>query len=413
MRRVVITGMGMVAPTGNSVREAWEAALACRSGAAPITLFDLKEWPDLNIHFAAEVKNLDLLNSMSAKEARQASRFVQLTSAAMKEAAESCGLDLTGDTDRYGCCIGVGLGAFSDIEVEAQRFKERGPRRVSPVLLPYAIPNMAGGFTSITHNLRGPNFCTATACASGNHAIGEACMHIGFGTADVMFAGGAEAAISPMSVSCFAKMRALSSRNDAPELASRPFDIDRDGFVMGEGAAVLVVEELEHAKARGATIYAELTGYGLSCDAYHITSPPPEGDGAARSIQMALDSAKMSVEDVDYINAHGTSTQVNDAVESTAIETVFGSHATKVPISSTKGVTGHCLGAAGAIEAIYTTLAIYHGVIPPTANLEKPDPNCRLDYTPREPREKRIDFALSNSFGFGGHNACIGFKRFA
>ena len=412
MRRVVITGMGMVGPTGNNVNQAWESALACRSGVGPLTLFNLADWPDLNVHIAAEVKNLDPTTGMSLKEVRQSSRFVMLAAAAMKEAMGDCGLDLTKDTERYGCVIGVAMGAFSDIEYAAQEFKVRGPRRVSPTMIPYAIPNMASGFTAITHNLKGPNFCTATACASGTHALGEAWMHLQCGTADVMVAGGAEAAISPMSMSCFAKMRALSTRNDDPATASRPFDLNRDGFVMGEGCAILVLEELEHAKRRGAQIYAEFTGYGLSCDAYHITSPPAEGEGAARCIKMALDTGKIPLDEVDYINAHGTSTQVNDAVESTAIETVFGEQAKRVSISSTKGVTGHCLGAAGAIEAVYSTLAIKHQVVPPTANLRTPDPNCRLDYTPLEPRERRIRYAISNSFGFGGHNACIGFKRF-
>ncbi len=410
MRRVVITGLGMVAPTGNCVQDAWKAALACRSGAGRITSFDLDAWPDLTVHIAAEVKNFDPTIALSLKEARQATRFVQLTAVAMHEAVGDSGLDLTGNTDRYGCSIGVGLGAFGDIELEAQRFKERGPRRVSPLMIPYAIPNMAAGFGAIAENLRGPNFCTATACASGTHAIGEAWMHILFDNADVMVAGGSEASTSPMSIACFAKMRALSTRNEDPAAASRPFDADRDGFVMGEGSGSIVLEELEHAKRRGARIYAELVGYGLSCDAYHITSPPAEGEGAARCIQMAL--RNIPIDEVDYINAHGTSTQVNDAIESTAIETVFGPRAQKLSISSTKGVTGHCLGAAGAIEAVYTSLAVHQGVIPPTANLDRPGPLCNLDYTPKEPRERKIRYALSNSFGFGGHNACIGFKRY-
>jgi 3-oxoacyl-[acyl-carrier-protein] synthase II len=410
MRRVVITGLGMVAPTGNCVKDAWEAALACRSGVGPITSFDLADWPDLTCHIAAEVKNFDAAAAVGVKEARRVTRFVQLTAVAMHESVLDSGIDLTGNTDRYGCAIGVGLGAFGDIELEAQRFKEYGPRRVSPLMIPFAIPNMAGGFSAIAENLRGPNFCTSTACASGTHAIGEAWMHIVFGNADVMVAGGSESATSPMSIACFAKMRALSLRNDDPATASRPFDRGRDGFVMGEGSGSVVIEELEHAKQRGAKIYAEVVGYGLSCDAYHITSPPAEGDGAARSIQMAI--RNLPIEEVDYVNAHGTSTQVNDAVESAAIETVFGEHARRLSISSTKGVTGHCLGAAGAIEAVYTALAIQNGVVPPTANLFEPDPDCRLDYTPLEPRERKIRYAVSNSFGFGGHNACIALKRF-
>lgn len=412
MRRVVVTGLGMVAPTGNNVPAAWDAALHARSGVAKLTLFNPADYPDLNVSIAAEVKDLDPTTGMSLKEARQSSRFVMLSAAAMKEAMADSGLDLTANTDRYGCVIGVAMGAFSDIEFEAQEFKVRGPRRVSPVMIPYAIPNMASGFTAITHNLKGPNFCTATACASGTHAIGEAWMHIQCGTADVMVAGGAESAISPMSLSCFTKMRALSTRNDDPASASRPFDLDRDGFVMGEGCAIVVLEELEHAKKRGAKIYAEFAGYGLSCDAYHITSPPADGEGAVRCMQMALQSGQIPLDEVDYINAHGTSTPVNDAVESHAIEAVFGPQTQRISISSTKGVTGHCLGAAGAIEAVYSILALQRGVVPPTANLNTPDPNCRLDYTPREARERPLRYAISNSFGFGGHNACIGFKRF-
>jgi 3-oxoacyl-[acyl-carrier-protein] synthase II len=411
MRRVVITGMGMVAPTGNCVKDAWEAALACKSGTARITSFNLEDWPDLTVHIAAEVKDFDPTRVMSAKLARQATRFVQLAAYASKEAIADSGLDLTGNTDMIGCSIGVGLGAFGDIELEAQIFKEKGPRRVSPLMIPYAIPNMAAGFTAIAENLRGPNFCTSTACASGTHAIGEAWMHILSGNADVMISGGSESSTSPMSVACFAKMRALSTRNDDPATASRPFDIDRDGFVMGEGAGIIVLEELEHAQRRGAKIYAELVGYGLSCDAYHLTSPPEDAHGAVRCMQMAL--RNIPLEQVHYINAHGTSTQVNDAVESAAIERVFGEYAKTVSISSTKGVTGHCLGAAGAIEAVYSTLAVQLGVVPPTANLYHPDPQCRLDYTPREPRQRSITYALSNSFGFGGHNACLAFKRFS
>jgi len=308
--------------------------------------------------------------------------------------------------------IGVGIGAMGKIEEGAIALQERGPERVSPLLMPYAIPNMASGFVSILQGLRGPNLCVATACASGSHAIGEAFMHLRAGTADVMIAGGAESTVTPLCVASFARMNALSTRNDSPQSASRPFDLNRDGFVIGEGCGLLVLEEYEHAAKRGARIYAELVGYGLSSDAYHIAMPSREGEGLARAIAGALRSASVNCEQVDYINAHGTSTQANDLLESAAIETVFGEGARRISISSTKGATGHCLGAAGGIEAVYSVLAIQHGVIPPTANLDNPDPQCRLDYTPCKPRERRVRYALSNSSGFGGHNACLLFKSF-
>jgi 3-oxoacyl-[acyl-carrier-protein] synthase II len=307
--------------------------------------------------------------------------------------------------------VGVGFGAFGAIEEGAHTYRDAGPRRISPLLMPYTIPNMAAGFVSVAYGLRGPSFCTATACASGSHAIGEAFLHVAMGTADAIVAGGAESATTPLSVAAFARMRALSTRNDAPAEASRPFDLDRDGFVMGEGAGLLVLEEYEHARRRGAIIYAEIVGYGLSSDAHHITSPSPEGEGLARAIEGALRMGSISTDQVDYINAHGTSTPANDSSESAAIEMVFGPHAKHVSISSTKGVTGHCLGAAGGIEAVYTVLSVHRSVIPPTANFEKPDPTCRLDYTPHTPRERAIRYALSNSAGFGGQNACIAFKR--
>jgi 3-oxoacyl-[acyl-carrier-protein] synthase II len=363
------------------------------------------------VQIAAEVKEFDATTIMDAKVARQSSRFVQFTASAARQAIQASGIDLSQDPDRNGCIIGVGLGAFGEIESDAHVFKEKGPRRVSPLLLPYAIPNMAAGFVSIAEGLRGPSFCTATACASGTHAIGEAYMHIAIGTADVIVTGGAEAAISPLSVASFAQMRALSTCNDAPQVASRPFDLNRDGFVMGEGAGILVLEEFEQAKRRGAPILAEIIGYGMSADAYHITMPPPEGQGMARCLAATLRSAAIPPESVDYINAHGTSTSANDVLESAAIEVVFGDHARKLSVSSTKGVTGHCLGAAGGIEAAYTVLAIQRGIVPPTANLHTPDPKCRLDYTPNTPRDRKIQIALSNSCGFGGQNACVAFRK--
>jgi len=399
----------MVAPTGNCVRAAWSSALEGRSAVADITLFDASELP---VRIAAEVRNFDAAPILGAKEARQSSRFVQFSVAAVQEALDDCGLDTTYNSDRYGCFIGVGLGAFGDIESSAHVFRDGGPRRVSPLLLPYSIPNMAAGMAAQRARLRGPSLCTASACASGAHAIGEAFLHLRAGMADVMFAGGAEAAISPMSVSAFARMKALSTRNDAPEKASRPFDLHRDGFIMGEGCGVLVLEEYEHALRRRAKIYAELTGYGLSADAHHFTQPHPEGDGIARAMAGAIKMSGIDVAEVDYVNAHGTSTHANDVAESTAIETVFAEHARQLSVSSTKGATGHCLGAAGAIEAIYTVLAVRDGIVPPTTNYETPDPQCRLDYTPKSARKRRLRYALSNSCGFGGQNACIAFRDF-
>jgi 3-oxoacyl-[acyl-carrier-protein] synthase II len=408
MRRVVVTGLGIVAPCGNCVADAWAAALAGRSAVRRISAFDPSQLP---VQIAAEVRDFDPLVCMDAKEARQSSRFVQFAAAAAHEAARDSGLEIGSEADRCGCAMGVGLGSLGDIEEQAKVLEHRGPRRVSPLLIPYAIPNMAAGYVSLALGLAGPNLGVTTACASGAHALGEAYMHIAIGTADVMFAGGAEAATTPLLVAGFARMRALSERNDAPQEASRPFDRDRDGFVMGEGAGVLVLEEYEHARRRGARMYAELAGYGASADAFHITSPHPEGRGAASAIAAALRSGRISLEEVDYINAHGTSTAINDAAESAAIETVFGEAARRISISSTKGVTGHCLGAAGAIEAAFTALAVRDGVAPPTANYSTPDPACRLDYTPRAARTRSIRCALSNSFGFGGQNACLAFRQ--
>jgi 3-oxoacyl-[acyl-carrier-protein] synthase II len=404
MRRVVITGLGMVTPVGLSAPDTWQAVLAGRSGAGRITRFDPSALP---VQIAAEVKGFDGAGLLGAKLSRQVSLFVQFAAQAAKEALEDSGLDVGREGDRCGCMIGVGLGAFGDIEEQAHVFREQGPRRVSPLLLPYAIPNMAAGFVALTHGLRGPGFSTATACASGTHAVGEAFLHVATGTADAIVAGGAEAATSALSIASFARMRALSTRNTMPESASRPFDRDRDGFVMGEGSGVLVLEELEHAQRRGARIYAEIAGYGLTTDACHITLPHAEGQGIARAMCAAIRAARLQPYDVDYINAHGTSTPANDVAESAAIEVVFAEHARRLAVSSTKGSTAHCLGAAGAIEAALTALAIQDQVVPPTANLETPDPACRLDYTPRQPRERCIRHALSNSCGFGGHNATL------
>jgi 3-oxoacyl-[acyl-carrier-protein] synthase II len=408
MRRVVVSGLGMVAPNGNSVSRAWETVLSGRSAVAEISRFDARELP---VRIAAEVKSFEPASVMDKKEARQSTRFVQFAAAAAGEAVRDSGIDATEDPHRYGCCFGVGIGAFGEIAEEACVLRDKGPRRVSPLLLAYAPPNMASGFPSIVHGFRGPNFCTATACASSTHSIGEAFLHVAIGNADVMLAGGAEAAITPLSIASFARMGALSSRNDSPQSASRPFDLDRDGFVMGEGGAAVVLEELEHARQRGARIYAELVGYGLSADAQHITRCSSDGDGVARCILGALQAGNIPIETVGYINAHGTSTQANDACESAAIERVFGQYTKLLSVSSTKGVTGHCLGAAGAIEAVFTVLALWHGVIPPTANYLTPDPSCRLDYTPNTARERSIECGISVSCGFGGQNAAIAFRR--
>ena len=409
MRRVVITGLGMVAPTGVGVPTAWDTALQGKSSIREISLFDTSALP---VQIAGEVPNFDATDLLGSKVARQTSRFVQFASVAAQEALVDAGYDSNAHGLRCGCMIGVAIGGLGEIEESALTLKERGASKVLPHTLPYALPNMAAGVVAIQHRLQGPNLAVATACASGTHAIGEAARHIKNGEVDMMLAGGAEAAICPLSIASFARMRALSRRNDEPELASRPFDAERDGFVMGEGCGLLVLEELEHAKRRGAKIYAELVGYGLSADAFHITTPAPGGIGLADCMRAAIKEGKFDPSNIDYINAHGTSTITNDASESEAIQAVLGSHAFAVSISSTKGATGHCLGAAGGIEAVYTTMAIRDGLVPPTANYENPDPTCPLDYTPRKARERSIHFALSNSSGFGGQNACLAFKRF-
>jgi 3-oxoacyl-[acyl-carrier-protein] synthase II len=398
----------MVAPVGNNVRDAWQATVQGRSAVNTVSLFDASNLP---VTIGAEVLGFDPSQTMSAKEAHKSSRFVQLASAAAQQAIDDSGFGDLPHRDRYGCIFGVGLGAVDDYETQCRVLQERGPRKVSPMLMPTAIVNMATGFVSIQHRLRGVSLCVSTACASGTHAIGEAYMHIAVGNADAVVAGAAESAFTPFVFAAFARMGALSTRNEDPAHASRPFDLDRDGFVIGEGAAVLILEEYEHARRRGARIYAELAGYGMSSDAFHITSPAPEGDGAARAMAAALKSARLNAEDVDYINAHGSSTKANDTAESAAIETVFGEHARKLSVSSTKGATGHCLGAAGAIEAVFAVLAIRDGLVPPTANYSAADPTCRLDYTPNTVRERKIRTAISNSFGFGGQNACIVFRE--
>ena len=364
------------------------------------------------MQIAAEVKDLEVSAVMDAKTARQSTRYIKFAAVAAREAIADSGLDATAESERFGCSIGTGVGGIELIQSQLLRYQEQGPHRVSPLLVPYSINNMAAGFVAIRESLRGPNLCITTACASGSHAIGEAFLHIVGGTADIMLAGGSEASIVPLIVAGFSNMHALSTNNTDPGSASRPFDLHRDGFVFGEGCGVLVLEDYEHAVRRAAHIYAEMVGYGLSADAYHITSPPKDGEGAARAIAGCLKAGQIACDQVDYINAHGTSTPANDASETAAIVSVFGGHAGRLAVSSTKGVTGHCMGAAGGIEAAYTVLAIAHGLVPPTANLTTPDPACHLDYVPKEAREMTIRYALSNSFGVGGHNASIAFKRF-
>ncbi|MCX6110955.1 MAG: beta-ketoacyl-ACP synthase II [Proteobacteria bacterium] len=411
MRRVVVTGLGLVTPCGNDVESTWDGAIHARSGITKITKFDAE---GLSVQIAAEVKDLDASSVFDVKEARRTSRFVQLAAVASREAYRDAGLDAHRDNrERWGASIGVGMGGIEEIESSTLIMKEQGPRRVSPFFMPYTIANMAAGVVSRLLDLKGPNICTTTACTSGTHGVGEAFLYIRNHMADVMIAGGAESAITRLSIAAFASMKALSTNNDHPAEASRPFDLNRDGFVMGEGAGILVLEEYEHAKRRGAKIYAELVGYGMSGDAYHITAPAPEGEGAQRCMKMALEVGSVPLDQVDYINAHGTSTGLNDKYESTAIGKVFGSHAYKLAVSSTKGVTGHCLGAAGGIEAVLTVLAMHRSLIPPTANLHTPDPECPLDYTPLKARERTLRYALSNSFGFGGTNGTVAFKRFS
>ena len=408
MRRVVVTGLGVVAPNGNNVADAWASVLTGKSAAGRISLFDASPLP---VQIAAEVHGFDPVGVMGAKQARQSSRFVQFAAVAAEEAITDAGLETGCEGDRCGCSIGVGVGGMDQIEEATITLRDRGYRRVSPLFVPYMIPNMAAGYVALAHGLRGPNLGTTTACASGSHAIGEAFLHLRAGTAEAMVAGGTEAPIAPLSVAAFARMHALSTRNDAPREASRPFDLQRDGFVIGEGCGLLVLEEYSHAVRRGAKIYAEMLAYGLSADAYHITSPPPDGNGIARAIRSALQGGGICLDEIDHINAHGTSTPANDASESAAIESVFGQCAAKLAVSSTKGVTGHCLGGAGGIEAVFTVLAVSQSRIPPTANYTWPDPDCRLDYVGEGVREQKVRFALSNSCGFGGQNACLAFRR--
>lgn len=408
--RVVITGMGVISPIGNSVKDFWDANCNGRSGTGPITKFDATGF---DTRIAAEIKDFDPLKYISPKEVKRTARFCQIAIAASKEAIQDSGLQLDKeDPYRIGVFVGSGIGGLDVIEEQHSVLLQKGPSRMSVFTIPMLITNMAPGQISIAFGLKGPNISIATACASAAHAIGEAYYTIKTGEADVMVTGGTEACITKTGIGGFCACKALSTRNDEPQKASRPFDKERDGFVMGEGAGIIVLETLEHAKKRGANIYAELIGYGANGDAYHMTAPSPDGEAAAKCMQLALDSARINPEDVDYINAHGTSTQLNDKIETMAIKKIFGDKAYKIPVSSTKSMTGHLLGAAGAVELIASILAITKNIIPPTINYEFPDPECDLDYVPNTPREGKVDVALSNSLGFGGHNATLIVRRF-
>ena len=410
MRRVVVTGLGMVSPVGLNVSESWKNTLSGKTGVGKITRFDTTNF---TVHIAAEVKNFIVGDAMDAKEAGRAPLFLQFAAKAAQEAMRDSGLNSSNfNPDRAGACVGVGIGSIEILEENHKALLEKGPRRVSAFLIPHMIANMASGLVSRLNNLKGPNMCTTTACASGTHGVGESLLYIQNNMADIMVCGGVESAITPTSIAGFANMKALSTNNEHPEEASRPFDLNRDGFVMGEGAGLLVLEELEHAKKRGAKIYAELVGYGMSGDAYHITSPAPEGEGAQRCMKMALSMGHIPLGEMDYINAHGTSTKLNDFYETRAINGVFGDKAKSISISSTKGVTGHCLGAAGGMEAVFTVKAIDDQMVPPTAGLKTSDPECDLDYTPHESKRRIVRYAMSNSFGFGGTNATVAFKQF-
>jgi 3-oxoacyl-[acyl-carrier-protein] synthase II len=406
-----VTGVGLVSPLGIGTKANWEALVAGRSGIGPITRFDASQF---SARIAGEVKQFDPLQFIEKKDVKKMDVFIQLAIAAAQFAVDDAGLQVTPDiATRVGVFIASGIGGFSTIEREHRALLEGGPRRISPFFIPAAIINLAAGQVSIRFGAKGPNSATCTACSASAHAIGDALEIIRRGRADVMIAGGSESAITPMGVGGFAAMRALSTRNDDPETASRPFDLDRDGFIMGEGSGVIVLEELEFARRRGAPIYAELVGYGMSADAFHITAPSEDGDGGMRVMTSALDDAGVTPAEVDYINAHGTSTPYNDKLETLAIRRLFGEHAAALAISSTKSMTGHLLGAAGGLEAGITALAIKHQIAPPTINYRTPDPECDLDYVPNTARPMNIEYALSNSFGFGGTNGALLFKKFA
>jgi len=409
-RRVVITGLGAVTPLGGDVESTWDGLVAGRSGAGEITQFDSSDYA---VHFACEVKDFDATQYIDRKQARRMDRFAHLIVAAARQAEADSGISIESESDRIGAAIATGIGGLKAFQDCHSELLERGPDRVNPFSIPEIIPNMGAAWVSMQLGTQGPLSSQCTACAASNMAIGDGLDAIRLGRADVMLCGGTEAPVTEVGIAGFSAMRALSRRNDDPEAASRPFDSGRDGFVMGEAGAVVVLEELEHARARGAKIYAELLGYGVSSDARHITEPDPSGLNPARAMTMAFGDASVAPDEIDYINAHGTSTPLGDAAETRVIKLALGEeNARKTPVSSTKGATGHCLGAAGAVEAIFSILAIDRGVLPPTINYDEPDPKCDLDYIPNESREADVRTAVSNSFGFGGHNATVVFRRF-
>ena len=408
-RRVVVTGLGAVTSLGNTIEDTWAALIAGESGAGPITQFDSSEYP---VHFACEVQDLDLTQYIEHKAARRMDRFTHLALAAARQAEADSGLEIAPIDDRVGAAVATGIGGLKSFETCVDQLNERGPDRVNPFAIVQIIPNLAAGWVSMELGTRGPLMSECTACAASNMAIGDGLDAIRLGRADVMICGGTEAPVTRVSIAGFGAMRAISRRNDDPRAASRPFDLERDGFVMGEAAAMVVIEELEHAKARGAKIYAELLGYGVSSDANHVSDPDPTGENPARALRMAFADAAIDPEEVGYVNAHGTSTPAGDTGEVRVLKLALGEDkAYRTPVSSTKGATGHCLGAAGAVEAAFTVLALDRGVLPPTINQTTPDPTCDLDFIPNEAREEQVEVAVSNSFGFGGHNACLVFRR--
>jgi len=409
MRRVVVTGMGALSPIGLTVNENWESLTHSKSGIRAITLFDASQYSS---RIAGEVVSYKAEAHFQVKDLKKMDRFIQFCLVAGTEALQNSGLNLASENlERIGSIVGVGIGGLAEIQAQYKELLEKGPRRVSPFFIPAVIGNLAAGQLSLKYGLKGPNTCITTACSSSAHALGESFRYIQNGTCDVMVTGGAEAVICELGVGGFCALRALSTRNDEPAKASRPFDKDRDGFVIAEGSAILVLEEYERAKKRNANIIAEVVGYGLNCDAYHITQPAPEGEGAARCMRLALTDAKLNSDQIQYVNAHGTSTPIGDINETIAVKNVFKEHAKKVAVSSTKSMTGHLLGAAGAIEAAFCVKAIQNQVAPPTINLENPSPECDLNYVPHTAQEMKIDYAMSNSFGFGGTNATLIFKK--
>ncbi|MBK7106794.1 MAG: beta-ketoacyl-ACP synthase II [Ignavibacteriae bacterium] len=409
-RRVVITGMGALTPIGNNLNEFWNGLLTGKSGAALITKFDTTEFAT---KFACELKNFDASNFIDIKALKRMDPFTHYALVTAEMAMNDSGLNLDQvNKERFGVIYGSGIGGMDTWETQHSNYIEGGPRKISPFFIPMMISDIAAGHISIKYGLKGPNYATTSACATSSHAIADAFMLIQRGSADLMVSGGSEAAITPMSIGGFNSARAISTWNDKPEVASRPFDKDRNGFVMGEGSGSLVLEEYEHAVKRGAKIYGEIIGVGLTGDAYHVTAPPPEGEGAFRSMREAVRDGEITLSDIDYINAHGTSTELNDKNETQAIKNLFGEHAYKLSVSSTKSMTGHLLGAAGAIESIATLLALKEGIIPPTINHDEPSPECDLNYTPKVAVKKNINYAISNTFGFGGHNASLLFKKY-